>query len=1644
MKKKSIKFLDTIHEEFSSKPCAYFQKGSNVPEYTEYKNGGKYLKEITFLGKKTIAQFDQGAECTLVSTDFYKSLLVKPECRAQVKLSGYKKDSAYDTGKILENVEIGIDGHVFHFPPVVGPSAVPVLIGADFMRSFKMDISTNDCCIYMGKQNESRRAVKIPLEFTGDYSDTDDLKIKRICVTLDHKITVGPHEGKTIYIPPKSKDHGLMIFESFQFKDLLIANSLVQPKQGVEISIMNFSDEKKKLPQGLRLGEVSDCNRITVETIEKTERSDLNASEGSDSKENSSENSSFTISVKSCNIDNCQICTCELKKEKRGNDPKHSSVFVSTDKTSEIPEKEKVTLKHSIKFKKYENVFPATSSKFFEELVNSIPEHIREMFRKSCNCIDLWQAARFADTCTHFSNSFSKSQWDLGCCTVIEHVCDTGDALPVTSQLRRTPMHFAEQERETLLEMLKAGVIAPSTSPWCSPVMLVRKKDKGLRWTVDLRQLNDVTKKCKFPLPRVDECIASLQGKTYYSVIDASSGFFQIPVHKDSVEKFAFICKYGLFHHLRMPQGASNSPATYQRVMTYIMRNLQWIKMVSFLDDCVVFGSNFDEALDNLEEVLTRFSFYNLKLKPKKSSFFQESIVFLGRKIDKNGISVTEDHIEQIRKWQPPTDVMQLESFLGYANYQRAHLKRISEHTESLYKIISEAKQLTKNAKSKKAYQRVKVSLNNEQMKDFENLKQDIIDAPVLPMADPDKYFLVDVDASGKYIGAELQQLVDGEVKVIEYGSRLLKPAQRNYCASKREMLAAIAFCRQWRHYLIGRPFLLRTDSAALTFLLSMKHTDGQMNRWIMEFSQYCMTLIHRKGSEHINADYQSRPPIVDEECNFFESEVPLTALPCCKFEADGTPIICKSCEKLKNNWKDFDEKVDDTLPYVGQATINGVQSQLKNESLAHKNLEKTLPFLGVISQIDLDFSHLDPKDVDVSIALPGKTPEELQILQENDYEFGKFIKWLKGPGPTKLELTLTSPALRHYWICRKQFVFISGVLYYRWEDLLDSRFLLCVPSSMKDDVFFYCHDHVWKGHPGIHLTNDEIRRRFYWWGRSTDTELYVKTCLECQTCKFQKRKPKSKMLMHHSGFPGQKLHCDIVGPLTKSRSGNTVLFTIIDQFTKFFMAYPLPDQKGETIAEVFVRDYCPLFGTPNTLVSDNGKNFILGVFSEVVKRLQIHKNNICAYKPSSNGAVERAHLSLFNKLRCHLMRTRDFKNWDKYVNFCTGAMRSTVNRTTGFTPNFLTFGRELNQPADIAYGSPVMKNDPTLSDYVKNLVETMTESYKMVRENVEGSLEIAKSVADRKSFEEKYNIGDVVYVRDTKIKKHKLSAKLLPLFKGPMLIVKKLNAAVYYVHDGKEIFSVHHDRILQPNTEVFPIWLLKLRAELFKHPEKFVDANMNRIGDPIGQVRNLYGDYDRNRDKSLLHDITKKSKKKFNKKSQKNSQGEQPVETLDEFLDSEPLVEKVSIKGNLISDLPETSNFDLLNNEITSTPIAGQHLPNGIKNDQTFSSESDLELSDIINKELENKSTDFNETMPYGKSTDFSETLPYSKSTDFDKTIPYGLPNVQENPILENSEKINNPETKISIPTAVKLPVPERRSARGRVANTKYQNDYV
>jgi len=1398
--------------------CAVRKNGGS-DQVVRYQRGGNFYMPIIFGGQKVEAQFDSGAQCTICSPELYMSLKKKPKLDFDITLKGYQPGT--QKGKFLEDVTFQIGNYEFDFPPAMGASNCPLLIGVDFLRTFNIDMSVTGSALKFGDEI-------FPLKYTGD--DIDKFEPYHICnVKLDRNITIAPHTGRNISVDCKFNNTGLLWFEADQYENAQMSNSVIHPDGKLSVTICNFTDEKARLKKGTHLGMVTECNKLTIEEDQEA---------------------ALRQEVPSTDCTIPEINKVDIKVDVPIVIPKeiHSKTPMEhfrlrTGKESEMnklwgemepPKKFEIPLHFSKLFKeKYSESFPATEAVAFPQLLSEIPEHCRDMFSRSCKHISLHQAARFADTVVFFKDTFSVGSWDLGLCKIVEHTIDTGNSHPVKQQVRRTPIHFEDEEFETLMTMLQAGVIQPSSSEWASPVTLVKKKDGSLRWTVDMRILNKLTRKDSFPLPRIDECIQALQGRTYFCAMDAASGYWQVPLEAEARAKTAFICKYGLFEHLRLAQGLCNAPATYQRLMTQVMRNLQWVKAVIFLDDCLSFGDTFIETLDNTEEVLSRFKHANLKLKPKKCFFFQLEIVFLGRVINAEGISLQPDHLEIIKNWPVPKNIKQLEQWLGFANYHRNHLKNMAEMSDPLYKMISDAKQKTKHDRGKKAYQKVTAVWADETLKCFEKIRTGLINAPVLPIPDPEKTFLVDVDASGTHLGAELQQLDNGEMRVVQYGSRTLKPSQRNYCPSKREMLGAVVFLRLWRHFLIGKTFLLRTDSAALTFLMTLKNHDSNMGRWVVEMDQYSLILVHRKGSEHINADFISRPP-EDPLCKYFREDMDLKSLPCHKIGPNGESIVCPKCKKVKTEWSDFDENVDDTLPLA-----------------------------GVIKAVNVEFPDINPNPT-YAVSIPGKSVDEIKNSQLADYEFGTLIEWLNSQkGPSEGERTLCSPALRHYWSVRDQFTFISGVLYFRWVDMNECKFLLCVPESMRDEVLFYCHDSFFEGHPGEEPTISELKRRFYWRGMRTDAEIYVRNCTECLTCKYKKRKLKGKMVSRHAGYPNQRVHIDLIGPLTKSSSGNTAILMIIDQFTKFVEAIPVKDQKGPTIAKAFIEIWCAHFGVPNELHSDNGKSFIEGVFREATTRLQIQHSSTVVYHPAGNGAIERQNLTLMSKLRTILRRTTDFKNWDEYVPYCAAAIRATPNRMTKYTPNFLFFGRELNQPVDLMFDGPKPKADLTLSEYVKEMVKIIKFAYRNARRYLKISQKRAKRDHDRASYGPNISTGDIVYLRDTKRRKHNLSAKLLPLFKGPMLVIAKLNPVVFLLQYKKKTFTEHYDKIIAAKNEYFPPWILKLRRKLFKGPRVLRNKNRNLVGNPISEIRDLFG-ADNLNDKSLLedHKVARKGRK--------------------------------------------------------------------------------------------------------------------------------------------------------------------------------------
>ena len=394
--------------------------------------------------------------------------------------------------------------------------------------------------------------------------------------------------------------------------------------------------------------------------------------------------------------------------------------------------------------------------------------------------------------------------------------------------------------------MVEANVIEPGSSPWSSPVVLVRKKDGSIRFCVDYRKLNAITRFDAFPLPRIDETLESLGGARFFSTLDLLSGYWQVGLTEQARLKSAFTTRSGLFLWNVMPFGLCNAPSTFERLMESVLQGLQWQTCLVYLDDVVVFARTEKEMLARLDEVFTRLVKAGLKLKPRKCRLFAKEADYLGHVVSEAGVTVSPEKVKAIVEWPTPETVTDVRSFLGTAGYYRRFVRDFGTVAAPLHRLTD------KNAKW---------IWTEEHQRAFETLKTALTTTPILRFPVPDAPYILNTDASLTGIGAVLSQLIDGQEKVLGYASCTLNKAEQNYCVTRRELLAVVRFVKYFRPYLYGRRFTVRSDHSSLQWLLNFKEPEGQVARWLESLSEYDFKVEHRPGVRHGNADGLSRMP---------------------------------------------------------------------------------------------------------------------------------------------------------------------------------------------------------------------------------------------------------------------------------------------------------------------------------------------------------------------------------------------------------------------------------------------------------------------------------------------------------------------------------------------------------------------------------------------------------------------------------------------------------------------------------------------------------------------------------------------------------------------------------------------------------------
>ncbi|GKD71762.1 putative reverse transcriptase domain-containing protein [Tanacetum coccineum] len=418
------------------------------------------------------------------------------------------------------------------------------------------------------------------------------------------------------------------------------------------------------------------------------------------------------------------------------------------------------------------------------------------------------------------------------------------DLIPGAAPVARAPYRLAPSEMQELSNQLQElsdrGFIRPSTSPWGAPVLFVKKKDGSFRMCIDYQELNKLTIKNRYPLPRIDDLFDQLQGSSVYSKIDLRSGYHQLRVRDEDIPKTAFRTRYGHYEFQVMPFGLTNAPAVFMDLMNRVCKPYLDKFVIVFIDDILIYSRNKDEHANHLRVILELLRKEKLYAKFSKCDFWIHMVQFLGHLIDSQGLHVDPSKIEAVKNWTSPTTPIEVRQFLGLTGYYQRFI-------QGFLKI---AKPLTKLTQKNKKY----IWEKDEEMA-FQLLKQKLCEFPILALPEGNDDFVVYYDASLQGLGAVLMQ----KEKVIAYASRQLKPHEENYTTHDLELGAVVFALKIWRHYIYGTKCIVFTDHKSLQHILHQKELNMRQRRWLELLADYDYKIRYHLGKENVVADALSQ-----------------------------------------------------------------------------------------------------------------------------------------------------------------------------------------------------------------------------------------------------------------------------------------------------------------------------------------------------------------------------------------------------------------------------------------------------------------------------------------------------------------------------------------------------------------------------------------------------------------------------------------------------------------------------------------------------------------------------------------------------------------------------------------------------------------
>ena len=955
------------------------------------------------------------------------------------------------------------------------------------------------------------------------------------------------------------------------------------------------------------------------------------------------------------------------------------------------------------------------------------------------------------DLVRKYNDVFSLSKKEIGLTDLYVHKIKLKNEDVVINKNRPIPMHKFAEAKKTMTDLIEMGVLEPSTSHHRSPLVLVSKKTGGKRFCADFRRLNQLIEDCEHPLPTVWETRNVWAGCKWFSVLDLSSAYFQIPLSEDSRDLTTiWVNGIGSYRFTRAPMGAKSSGTALQSLTDKVFIDLKKSVCSNFLDDIISGSKTFEEMVENLGLLFDRLRMAGLKIKATKTEIFKDSVRYLGCRLDSQGLSANMDKVGDLLLMERPNSKKAVQKFMGLANYFKEFIEKFSDKAKGLNDLLKNKTFVFDDAAEKS----------------FTELKKALANPPVLAWPQEDREFHLYTDASSYATGCVLMQYGDDDkLHPVFYGSKSLREDQMHWASFVKEYYSIYVAVKRLEFFLIGKRFTIHTDCEGLTYSKALKKcTANAIVRWSIELSQHEFDIEFVRGENNSPADAMSRLPKKSEDLyDYFVKGMKDI------HQKEEINKIMSISDDARDDKGDVQEKKNKVCDGKDDTSIDNLMMQQKQS-------EEAAP---------------------VKKSIVVKNQEFLRAAKD-DPTFQVVNGWIDGSkkceDPMRLEIRL-----RRYWnkldlisvneqglLCRKYF-----------ENTTKSwRMLICVPEKLVQRIVTFYHEKV-----GCHLSSEKTRNRIlqkFWFPNNVEeVDLICKTCSQCfRTNLLYKKKEHPPLKPFIYKYPGLSVGMDVV----KVRKGNkeSRILTIVDRFTKWVKFVVIKDETALTIAKALMQWVCQ-WGPMEILLSDNAKSFKeAAVMKELYGILGLEKKYTSNYHPEANGESER-----YNKILIHLLLklTNDRPNtWKNHLDLLALAVNSGVNRSTGFSPFRLMTGREMPGLDNIVFDAQTTDFYQSEAHLVSHNLKEMRRIFAIASDNLEIYHQLQKKVYDRNKSCIEIVEGDRVLLhrpKDTSNEFYKLTSSWV----GPFVVksvYSQHNFLIERESDGKqEVVNRSHIRKL-------------------------------------------------------------------------------------------------------------------------------------------------------------------------------------------------------------------------------------------------------